>query len=105
LCTIVHQIHKDHSPLIFLYFDESFRNVPVGVGEVSRDVEFDDTCYDDITLECRNKSVPLQIIYRFVPEQGKLFLPQCLKLTDNAKDEIEIRSMPLLLYDEMLPVL
>lgn len=106
LCARVQQIHKDHSALVFLYFDDSYQKLQLAKDEQSKQIDFDDHCYDEIMKAFVEKKIaPRVIIFRFVPDQPTLFLPQSLELTNECKEEVEVQSIPFLLYDEMLPVL
>jgi hypothetical protein len=104
LCAQIWQIHKNYSPLVFLYFDDTYKQ-HLREDEQLREIEFDDHCYEQIVNAFGQNSItPKLVVFRFVPTEGTLFLPQSLKLDDECKEEIEIRSLPLLLYDEMLPI-
>ena len=105
MCAKIQQIHKDHSGLVFLYFDETYKGLHLDKKEQLREIDFDDNCYEQISKSFEDKDIaPRAIIFRFVPEDPILFLPQTLDLTNECKEEIEIKSIPLLLYDEMLPM-
>ena len=105
MCAKIQQTHKDHSGLVFLYFDNTYRGLQLDKKEQLREIEFDDYCYKQIiNLFEAQQIAPRIIIFRFVPEEPVLFLPQNLNLTNECKDEIELNSIPLLLYDEMLPM-
>ena len=105
MCAKVQQIHRDQSALIFLYFDDSFKQLQLAKDEQSREIDFDDHCYEEIVKTFEEKQItPRVIIFRFVPDQGTLYLPQSLNLTNECKEEVEVQSIPLLIYDEMLPM-
>jgi hypothetical protein len=91
---------------VFLFFDDSYRQIQLAKDEQSNTIDFDDHCYTEIIRRFQEKLIaPKLVTFRFVPDQGMLFLPQSLNLTNECKDEIEIRSIPLMLYDEMLPMI
>ena len=91
---------------MFLYFDDSYKQSQLSKDEQSSEIDFDDHCYEQIIKAFEEKQItPQVIIFRFVPEQGKLYLPQSLDLTNESKEEIELQSIPLLIHDEMLPML
>lgn len=91
--------------MVFLFFDESYTKIALQKGEQLREVDFEEQYYQEIRNAFQEKSIKPQIItYRFTPQENALFLPQTLNLSNPCKEEIEIRSMPLFLYDEMLPV-
>jgi hypothetical protein len=105
LCAKIQQIHKDQSALIFLYFDDSYKQAHLAKNEQLREIDFDDHCYDEILKAFEEKQItPWIMTFRFVPEQGALYLPQSLNLTNECKEEVEVQSIPLLIYDEMLPM-
>ncbi|MGI0091832.1 MAG: hypothetical protein ACREBS_08990 [Nitrososphaerales archaeon] len=98
-------IHKPKSALVFLYFDDSFQKLKLAQDELSQSSEFDDQSYNEIskTLEERGITTKL-VIFKFVPDQPKLFLPQTIENISNAsKEEIEMQALPILFFDEMLP--
>lgn len=106
MCAKVQRVHKDQSALVFLYFDDTYKTLQLEKGEQSNEIDFDDHCYEEIIRAFEEKNIsPQLIVFRFVPDQGSLFLPQSLDLPNECKEEIEVRSIPLMIYDEMLPVL
>ena len=106
MCAKVQRIHKDQSALVFLYFDGSHQSLKLEKNEQSQEIDFDDHCYEEILKLFEAKQIaPRVIIFRFIPEQPILFLPQRLDLTNECKEEIEVQSIPLLIYDEMLPMI
>jgi hypothetical protein len=105
LCAKIRQIHKDQSALIFLYFDDSYKQIHLANNEQLKEIDFEDHCYNEILKAFEEKQItPRVIIFRFVPDQGALYLPQSLNLTNECKEEVEVQSIPLLIYDEMLPM-
>lgn len=88
-----------------MYFDDSYQGLQIAKDEQSKQIDFDDHCYIEIIKLFEEKNiVPRVIIFRFVPEEPILFLPHSLGLTNEYKEEIEVQSIPLLVYDEMLPM-
>lgn len=91
---------------MFLYFDETYKHKQLDTNDQSSTIEFDDKCYQEMIAAFeREKIKPKILIFRFVPGQETLYLPQSLNLSNECKEEIEVRSLPLFIYDEMLPVL
>jgi hypothetical protein len=91
---------------VFLYFDEIYTQTQLTKNEQITEVDFDDRCYEEVVKAFQEKQITPHIItFRFVPDQEILFLPQKLNLSNACREEVEVLSIPLLIYDEMLPVL
>lgn len=103
MCANIRLIHKPKSALVFLYFDDSYQKLSIGQEELSRDSEFDEQSYNEIIRAFEEKGIaPKLIIFKFTPEQPKLFLPQTIEISNPSKEEVEMQALPILFFDEML---